>query len=128
MTPLFLHSKLSFLMVAFSMLFSTTREAPSCKIFPKIMGGNQGDTYFNSIAANQGSDVLAAGGHTSDPGITGIATSSRFPLFVVYKISNKDILWMKTDTSKTGYTTNTISLSANGNFLIGLLAHASSGI
>ena len=34
---------------------------------------------------------------------------------------------MKADTSKVGYTTNTISLSPNGNYLIGLLAPASSG-
>ena len=91
------------------------------------MGGNQGDTNFNAIDANLASDVLAAGGHTYDYEITGTSTSSQLPLFVVYKISNKDIRWMKTDTSKVGYTTNTISLSPNGNYLIGLLAPASSG-
>jgi hypothetical protein len=92
------------------------------------MGGNQGDTNFNAIAANLDADVLAAGGHTYDNEITGTTTASQLPLLVVYKISTKDIRWMKTDTSKTGYTTNTISLSPNGNFLIGLLDYGSSSI
>ncbi len=91
------------------------------------MGGNQGDTYFNAIDANLASDVLAAGGHTYDHEITGTSTPSQLPLIVVYKILTKDIRWMKTDTSKAGYTTRTISLSPNGNFLIGLLIPASLG-
>ena len=126
MKPLLLKSKLSFMMIGIVTLITTTREAP-CKLFPKIMGGNQGDTNFNAIAANVALDVLAAGGHTYDHEITGTATSSQLPLIVVYQMSTKDILWMKADTSKVGYTTNTISLSPNGNFLIGLLAPASSG-
>ena len=86
MKPLLLKSKLSFLIVAFATLFTTTREAPSCKLFPKIMGGNQGDTNFNAIAANLAADVLAAGGHTYDNEITGTSTASQLPLIVVYKI------------------------------------------
>jgi len=127
MKPLLLKFKVSFMIIGFVMLITTTREAPSCKLFPKIIGGNQGDTYFNAIAANVASDVLAAGGHTSDHELTGTSTFSQLPLIVVYKISTNDIRWMKTDTSKVGYTTNTISLSPNGNFLIGLLSPASSG-
>ena len=127
MKPLLLKSKLSFMIIGFVTLITTTQEAPSCKLFPKIMGGNQGDTNFNAIDANLAADVLAAGGHTYDHEITGTATSSQLPLIVVYKISTKDILWMKADTSKAGYTTITISLSPNGEYLIGLLAPASSG-
>jgi hypothetical protein len=92
------------------------------------MGGNQGNTNFNAIAANLLSDVLAAGGHTNDPGITNTNSVTRFPLIVVYSMSTKIIRWMKTDTSKVGYITLTIKLSPNGNFLIGLLAPASSAI
>ncbi len=91
------------------------------------MGGDQGDTNFNAIDANLASDTLAAGGHTNDPGITNTNIASRLPLLVVYSISTNLIRWMKTDISKDGYTTNTISLSPNGNFLIGLLTPASSG-
>ena len=127
MKPLLSKSTLSFLIVGFATLITTTRGAPSCKLFPKIMGGNQGDTNFNAIAANLAADVLAAGGHTYDHEVTGTTTASQLPLIAVYKISTKDIRWMKADTSKAGYTTNTISLSPNGNFLIGLLAPASSG-
>ncbi len=91
MKPLLFNSKLFFLIVGFVMLFTTTREAPSCKLFPKIMGGNQGDTNFNSIDVNVASDVLAACGHTFDHEITGTSTASQLPLFVVYKLSNNDI-------------------------------------
>ena len=128
MKPLLWKSKLSFLIVGLVTLFTTTFEAPSCKLFPKIMGGNLGDTNFNTIDANLALDILAAGGHTFDNEITGISTASQLPLLVVYKISNKDIRWMKTNTSKVGYTTLTISLSPIGNFLIGLLDSGSNEI
>ena len=85
------------------------------------MGGNQGDTNFNAIDANVASDVLAACGHTFDNGITGTITLSRLPFIVVYKMSTKDILWMKTDKSKSGHTTSNISLSPTGALLISLL-------
>jgi hypothetical protein len=75
MKPLLYKSKLSFLIVGLAMLFTTTRETP-CKLFPKIMGGNLGDTNFNAIDANLVSDILAAGGHTYDIGITGTTTAS----------------------------------------------------
>ena len=127
MKPLLFKSKLSFFIIGFVTLFTTTLEAPSCKLFPKIMGGNQGDTNFNAIAANLALDILAAGGHTYDHEITGTSSTSQLMLILVYKISANDIRWMKTDTSKTGYTTNTISLSPNGYFLIGLLAPGLSG-
>ena len=126
MRSLFLKSKFSLVVVGLVTLFTRTWEAP-CKLYPKIMGGNQGDTNFNAIAANLAADVLAAGGHTYDHEVTGTTTASQLPLIAVYKISTKDIRWMKADTSKAGYTTNTISLSPNGNYLIGLLAPASSG-
>ncbi len=83
MKPLLLKSKLSFLIVGLVTLLTTTRGAP-CKLFPKIMGGNQGDTNFNAIAANMAADVLAAGGHTYDNEITGTSTPSQLPLIVVY--------------------------------------------
>ena len=97
MKPLFFKYKLSFLIYGLVILFTSTCEAP-CKLFPKIMGGNQGDTNFNANVANLASDVLAAGGHTNDNGITGLSTPIQLPLIVVYKISTKDILWMKADT------------------------------
>ena len=89
------------------------------------MCGNQGDTNFNVIYANLALDFLAAGGQTNDPEITVTSNASQLPFIVVYSMTTKVIRWMKTDISKIGYTTNTISLSPNGIFLIGLLAPAS---
>ncbi len=85
MKSVLLKSKFSFVIVGLVTLFTRTWEDP-CKLYPKIMGGNQGDTNFNSIDANQALDILVAGGHTNDPGITNTNIASRLPLVVVYSI------------------------------------------
>ncbi len=73
----------SIFILGFTSLFLMAWEVP-CNFFPKIMGGNQGNTVFNAIDANLASDILAAGGYTNDNEITSTTSVMKLPLFVVY--------------------------------------------
>ena len=41
-----------------------------CKLYPKILGGNSGNTSFTSLDVNLAKDYLAAGGFTNDYELT----------------------------------------------------------
>ena len=52
---------------------------PACNSFPKIFGGNDGDSYLYQIDVNN--DYLAMGGFTCDNTLTG--TSDCIPYVVL---------------------------------------------
>jgi hypothetical protein len=64
-------------------LIGAVQSTPTCNSFPKIFGGNSGQTYLYQIDAFN--DYLALAGDTYDTSLTGI--SSRIPYLALASIS-----------------------------------------
>jgi hypothetical protein len=66
-------------------LIGAVISTPTCNSFPKIFGGNTGDTELRHIDAFN--DYLALAGHTIDNTLTGIITTDSIPYLALASIS-----------------------------------------
>jgi len=88
---------------------------PACNSFPKIFGGNDGDSYLFQVDVFN--DYLAMGGGTNDITLTG--TFGYFPYVVMHSISTGGkIYWAKAFTSKTDSSIGGAQFSTDGALLI----------
>jgi hypothetical protein len=60
-------------------------------MYPKILGGDTGDTVFNSFDMDN-SDNMVIGGHSSDSGIVSTTSVSR-PLLVLFSSTSGSYTW-----------------------------------
>ena len=98
---------------------SVNATALPCKLFPKILGGSQDNTFPRAIDANLAKDIIVLTGYTHDNGLAGYnLNGGRQPFVASFSISSSRIYWAKADTFKKGnYLPLSISLSPNAKYV-----------
>jgi hypothetical protein len=99
---------------------SPTSIALPCKLFPKILGGTQGNTHPRTIDANLANDIIVLTGETYDNGLAGYNLNGGYQTYVAsFSISSTRIYWAKADTFKMStHTSLSISLSPNAKYVV----------
>ena len=93
-----------------------------CKLYPKIFGGYNANTFSYAIDGNLTKDLIVVGGRTADPWLAGVRLNGGAALFVsAFSISTTTIYWAKSDASKSWYLPISLSLSPNANYVIALI-------
>ena len=94
------------LLLYLSLIFqikSLTATASPCKLFPKILGGTQGNAGPTAIDANLAKDIIVLTGRTYDNGLAGYNLNGGYQTYVAsFSILSTRIHWAKADTFKKG--------------------------
>ena len=94
-------SLLLYLSFIFQIKSLTATALPSCKHFPKILGGTLENTGPIAIDANLAKDIIVLTGYTSDHGLAGYnLNTAHQPYVASFSISSTRIYWAKADTFK----------------------------
>ena len=90
MGKLFLGCILYFYTIILALIISASN-AIGCNLYPKILGGNLGNTVFTSLDTSLSNDLLTAGGYTNDYALANSLFSStdNVPLIVAYSIRTR---------------------------------------
>jgi hypothetical protein len=92
-----------YLCIIFQIKSPTATALPSCKLFPKILGGTLANTYPRAIDANLAKDIIVLSGNTFDNDLPGYNLNGSSQTYVAsFSISSTRIYLAKADTFKMG--------------------------